>query len=447
MTKVFFSGIGGSGVSALAGYMAERGNVVAGSDRLFDRIPDHPASLILRTKGITIAPQDGSGIDNSFHCAVFSTAVEADNPEYRKAKDIGITVKTRPQYLCDVISPYRTVAVAGTSGKSTTAGMLAYLMKRLGMQPSFIGGGRVKQFRGRKNLGNALAGESDMFVFEACESDGTVVLYSPSHTIITNLDLDHNPVGTTAAMFETLGRNTKERTVVNGDDRNLARCRFEKTVRFSIDHHADYHAEHIEYRPFSTFFQARAVDFRLSLPGKYNLYNALACIAVLAEMGVGIEDIAAIMPDFTGIERRFDIRLRNEQYLVIDDYAHNPHKIACLMETVQAIRERICFIFQPHGFGPTQFMKKEYIETFAKRLRSADHLMMLPIFFAGGTSVKDIASEDLCREIRLAGKRAEVLPERALLFDRLNEWDTYIVFGARDESLTGFADGIAERLQ
>ena len=168
---------------------------------------------------------------------------------------------------------------------------------------------------------------------------------------------------------------------------------------------------------------------------------------MLAEMGVRLEDTAACISEFEGIDRRFDIHLRTERYLVVDDYAHNPHKIAALMETVKKIRGHICFIFQPHGFGPTRLLKKEYIEIFADNLRPDDYLLMLPIFYAGGTPVKDISSEDLCREIRLAGKDAEVLADRSSLFQRLNEWNTYIVFGARDESLSDYARAIAKRLQ
>ncbi len=447
MAKLFFSGIGGSGVSAIASFMADKGHVVAGSDRSFDRSPDHRISRILQAKGITIAPQDGSGLDTSFDCAVFSTAVENNQPEAVRARELHIPMKTRPEYLCEIVSSYRTVAVAGTSGKSTTSGMLAYLMDKLGIKPNFIGGGRVKQFRNQSNLGNSLVGESDILVVEACESDGTIVAYYPSYSIIANLNLDHNPIEKTAGMFEILGRNTKDRIVVNSDDENLTRCRFNKPVTFSIDNASQYRARAIEYHPFSTDFHVHSVPFKLSLPGKYNLYNALACIAVLAEMGIRLEAIATVIPDFSGIDRRFDIHLFDEHHLVIDDYAHNPHKIASLMDTVKKIREHICYIFQPHGFGPTRLMKKEYIDTFAGKLREDDHLIVLPIFYAGGTSIKDISGEDLCREIRLAGKSAEVLPDRSLLFGRLREWDTYIVFGARDESLADFAHDIAERLQ
>jgi len=447
MPKIFFSGIGGSGLSAIASFVADRGNIVVGSDRLFDRNAGHPTGKILRSKGVTIVPQDGSGIDNSLDFAVFSTAVEDDQPEILKAKELGIPMKKRPQYLSEIVSEFRSVAVAGTSGKSTTAGMLAFLMDRLGLEPNFIGGGRVNEFKNKSNLGNSLAGGSDLLVVEACESDGSLVYYYPIYSIITNLSLDHGPVEETANMFETLASHTKEIVVVNGDDKNLELCRFDHPVKFSIDGRSKYQAESVEYRPFGASFRVHNVSFRLSLPGKYNLYNALSCIALLAEMGAALGDMAKVLPDFSGIERRFDIHLNDGKHLVIDDYAHNPHKIASLMEAMKRIRESICYIFQPHGYGPTRLMKREYIGSFINNLRKQDYLILLPIYYAGGTSVRDISSEDLVSEIKDAGKSAEVLSERSLLFSRLKEWDNYVVFGARDESLADFAGEIALRLK
>jgi UDP-N-acetylmuramate--alanine ligase len=164
-------------------------------------------------------------------------------------------------------------------------------------------------------------------------------------------------------------------------------------------------------------------------------------------MGIPLRDIAGVLPDFSGIERRFDICLNDGRHLVVDDYAHNPHKISSLMETVMGICNRVCYIFQPHGFGPTRLMKQGYIGTFIRNLRREDHLMLLPIYYAGGSSIKDISSEDLSYEIRQSGKSAEVLHERTLLFQRMDEWDNYVVFGARDESLADFATEIALRLQ
>jgi len=447
MAKIFFSGIGGSGMSAIACFMADKGNAIVGSDRSFDRDPHNQICKVLKEKGVTIVPQDGSGMDTSFDFAVFSTAVEDDQPEARKARESGIPAKTRPEYLREIIGTYETIAVGGTSGKSTTAGMLAFLMKQLDMEPNFIGGGRVKQFREAGAPGNSLVGKSDLLIVEACESDGSLIHYRPSFSLIGNLSLDHNPVEETAAMFEALGRNTKKKVFVNADDRNLSRCNFARLVSFSIDSESEYRATNIEYKPFGTTFTLRGAEFQLSLPGKYNLYNAVACIALLSEQGVDLKRLAEIIPEFSGIERRFDVHLNDGTHLVIDDYAHNPHKIESLMDCAGRIRTNICYIFQPHGYGPTRLMKEGYVETFIRNLREGDHLFLLPIFYAGGTSVKDISSQDLAREIRSAGKSAEVLPERSVLFSRLGEWNTYMVFGARDESLSGFAREIAERLR
>ena len=444
--KIFFSGIGGSGVSAIACFMADRGYIVTGSDRSFEANPKHPLYQILKSDGITIAPQDGKGIDSSFDFVVFSTAVEHDRPEFIKAKTLGLPMKTRPEYLAELTSEFKTIAVSGTSGKSTTAGMLAFLMQRLGMKPNFIGGGRVKQFKTDKHPGNSLAGDSDILIIEACESDGTIIKYKPEHLILLNLHLDHNPLNVTADMFKTIINNTKEIVVINADDQRFKNITTKKTVTFSIDSLSKYRATDISYKPFSTDFSLNNLRFTLSLPGKYNLYNALPCIAMLSEMGIPVKDIANTIHEFQGIERRFDIHLNNGKYLVIDDYAHNPHKISSLMKTMKNIKKGICYVFQPHGFGPTRLMKKEYIEAFSENLDDYDHLILLPIFYAGGTSTKDISSQDIADGIKANGKSVEVIEERETILKMLHRWDTYVVFGARDETLSDFARAIAGML-
>jgi UDP-N-acetylmuramate--alanine ligase len=444
--KIFFSGIGGSGVSAIACFMADRGHQVLGSDRAFESNLMHPFYSTLKSKGITIVPQDGSLIDRSVDFVVFSTAVEHDRPEFIKAKSLGLSMKTRPEYLADLILEFRTIAISGTSGKSTTAGMLAFLMQMLGMKPNFIGGGRVKQFKTYKHPGNSLAGDSDTLIIEACESDGTITKYKPEHLILLNLHLDHNPTDVTAEMFRTIINNTIGMVVINADDRRLGEITNRDAITFSIDSTSKYRATDISYKPFSTDFSLNSIHFTLSLPGKYNLYNALSCIAILSEMGIPIKDIAGVIHEFQGIERRFDVHLNNGKYLVIDDYAHNPHKISSLMKAMKNIRQGICYIFQPHGFGPTRMMKKEYIEAFSENLDDSNHLILLPIFYAGGTSTKDISSHDLAYEIKANGKSVEVIEERENILKMLHRWNTYVVFGARDETLSDFARAIAETL-
>ena len=447
MVKIFFSGIGGSGVSAIAGFTAERGYTVSGSDRLFDINPEHEISRRLQSKGIRIFPQNGTGIDVSCDLAVFSTAVEKTNPDYVKAERLGIPIKTRPEYLSEIVAELDTVAVAGTSGKSTTSGMLTYLMKKLRMEPNFIGGGRVKQFKTAENPGNFLTGSSRLLVIEACESDGTIVSYRPSYSIISNLDLDHHPVEETAEMFEKLSGNTTGFVVIGGDDKNLSSCSIEKSVKFSIDTRSDYRAKDVRYHPFKTLFTVNGERFNLSLPGKHNLYNALACVALLSELGIPLAGISEALTEFSGIERRFDIHLDVKNHLVIDDYAHNPHKIVNLMKTMQGISEKVCYIFQPHGFGPTRLMKDGYIGTFSSNLRETDHLILLPIYYAGGTASKDISSGDIAEGVAAAGRSVEVIDNRNDFFSLPVLWDSYVVFGARDDSLSDFAEKIAERVK
>jgi UDP-N-acetylmuramate--alanine ligase len=445
--KIFFSGIGGSGVSAIAGFAVEKGHSVSGSDRLFDRNPGHETCRRLRSNGITIFPQDGSGIDVSTGLAVFSTAVEKDNPDYLKAREAGVPVRMRPEYLAEIVSQFRTIAVAGTSGKSTMSGMLAYLMDRLGMGPNFIGGGRVKQFKSEKNSGNYLAGGSDRLIIEACESDGSLVDYRPEHSIIANLDLDHHPVIETARMFERLAENTSGLVLAGGDDGNLAACNLKGVIRFSIEAESEYRAHRIEHAPFSSTFSVNGTRFELSLPGRYNVYNALACIACLSELGVSAADIAGALPGFSGIERRFDIHLNDGRYIVIDDYAHNPHKISSLMRTMQGVSPAICYVFQPHGYGPTRMMRGGYIRTFSEGLRSTDRLALLPIYYAGGTAAKDISSRDIAEGVAASGGRTVAVEDRSEILAMLGEYNTYVVLGARDDTLSGLAAEIASKLR
>jgi UDP-N-acetylmuramate--alanine ligase len=172
----------------------------------------------------------------------------------------------------------------------------------------------------------------------------------------------------------------------------------------------------------------------------------MACIAMLSELGIALDTIASVLHEFQGIDRRFDVLLNERGYLVIDDYAHNPHKIASLMATLRQSREKICYIFQPHGFGPTRMMRREYVETFVHNLRESDHLVLLPIFYAGGDVQKDISSNDLADEIRAGGKSVEISENRSDFIKRLGGYKTYVIFGARDESLSSFAGDIAASL-
>ncbi len=425
--------------------MADKGHEVLGSDRSFDSDPSHPAYGPLVSKGVKIVPQDGSGIQPGLDLVVFSTAVEKDLPEPRRCSDLGLSVLTRPEFLAQLVSSHKTFAIAGTSGKSTTSGMLAYMMHELGLEPNFIGGGRVSQFKNPTNLGNSFSGKSDLLVVEACESDGSIVHYKPEFTVLLNLDFDHHSVEKTAEMFRALVKNTKQETLLNTDDEHLSSLGLSEAVTFGLDRPAKYKAVSVELKPLSSEFTLNGLRFTVSLPGRYNVYNALACLATLSESGVRLEDCVRPLKSFRGIDRRFDVHLDDGKTFVMDDFAHNPHKISSMMEMAKKIRPRITYIFQPHGFAPTRMMKKEYIEAFAQHLRPDDRVIFLPIFYVGGTVAKDISSEDLAAGVRENGKAGSTADRAQILADA-KAGEAYVVCGARDESLSSFAASIAKRI-
>lgn len=444
--KIFFSGIGGSGVSALAGFMAARGHDVWGSDRAFDRDPNHPLLKPLSENNIKIVPQDGTHIDSSFDFAVFSTAVESSNVEYRRAAELKIPMKTRPEFLIELSRNFTTVAVAGTSGKSTTSGMIAFILESLHHSPNFIGGGRVRNFKERNLLGNYLTGKSNLLIIEACESDGSLIHYEPEYLLLLNLELDHHSIEVTAELFKKVSNNTKTLVIINGDDKNLRKLPIKNPLTFSLKHESTFKPDKIKLYPFASEFTLKGEKFKLPLSGLHNLYNALAALALVSALGISLKSVSEVLAEFKGIDRRFNIVFNNGEKLVIDDYAHNPHKIKSLIETVKRFRDGVCFIFQPHGYGPTKLMKEEYIRLFTECLSREDHLILLPIYYSGGTVQMDISSHDLARDIKAKGKSVEVLEKREDLFCRLDRWHTFVVFGARDESLSAYAEEIARRL-
>ncbi|MCK4911063.1 MAG: hypothetical protein KAR83_05455, partial [Thermodesulfovibrionales bacterium] len=389
--SIFLSGVGGSGMSAIACLCVDRGMRVKGSDRAFDSDPSHPVAAVLSKRNIVIVPQDGSHPMEDDLLMVMSAAVEDDRPEVLRAKGLGVQIMSRGEYLAEITSLYRTLAVAGTSGKSTTSGMLSYAMGILGLDPAFIGGGRLGQFRAPDNIGNYRRGESGLLVVEACESDGHLPLYRAEHSIIMNIGLDHMGVERTLEMFGALMGNTSGKVVLNYDDvglASLASLTPGRTIGFSMEAPSDFKAENIELGPLGSCFDLNGTHVVLKLPGIHNIYNALAGMAALSLYGIAPAQAAEAIGGFRGIERRFDIHLNELESggaLVVDDYAHNPHKISFLMRTMREVAPNVTYIFQPHGFGPTRLMRDEYVRVFREHLRPEDRLIVLPIYFVGGT--------------------------------------------------------------
>jgi UDP-N-acetylmuramate--alanine ligase len=235
---------------------------------------------------------------------------------------------------------------------------------------------------------------------------------------------------------------------MNSDDPGLGGIKTSKAVTFSCSSPADMRAEDIRLSPLGSAFRVQGAEIRLRMPGLHNVINALATLSALSVYGAGPEKAADALYAFEGLQRRFDVHLNELDsggVLVVDDYAHNPHKISFMMNTMRNISKRVCYVFQPHGFGPLRMMFDEYADVFSGLLRPEDSLMLLPVFYAGGTADHSVNSADLAREIK---GRASAPESREQVLELLDpSHGAFVVFGARDDTLSGLASDIAQRLR
>ena len=447
--RFHYAGVGGSGMSALAQFQAMRGGRASGSDRGFDRGERPQARVQLERLGIAIVPQDGSGAGGDCAALVVSTAVEDKVPDVAEARHRGLPVVHRSELLAHWVGTHRSVAVAGTSGKSTVVAMTFEILRAAGRDPSVITGGDLVALQREGLWGNAWAGGSDVLVVEADESDGSLVRYRPAIGMALNLSRDHKTEAEVAAMFTTLRSRTRE-AFVCGEDTALGRLR-DGAVVFGFGADADVRGTDVELRPLESRFAVDGTRFVLPAPGAHNVENALAAIAACRALGVPAADMTAPLAAFQGVARRFQSLGTARGVEVVDDFAHNPAKIAAAIATARLRAKRVLAVYQPHGYGPTRFLREDFVETFASRMGPGDRLWMLEIFYAGGTALRDFSSADLVRDVAERGRDAEFAPSREWLAARIaevaREGDLVLVMGARDPSLTALARSILEALE
>jgi len=248
--------------------------------------------------------------------------------------------------------------------------------------------------------------------------------------------------------FATLRVRTRE-TFVCGEQESLGALR-EGALVFGFGDGAQVRGVDVELAAGGSRFLVDGVEFRLPVPGAHNVENALAAIAACRAVGVELAAMTAPLAAFQGVARRFQSLGVAAGVEVVDDFAHNPAKIRAALTTARLRGRRVLAVFQPHGYGPTRFLREDFVETFATELRTVDRAWLLEIFYAGGTALRDFSAADLVREICERGRAAEFAPSRAWLVERIAEvaepGDTVIVMGARDPSLTAFAHEVLERL-
>ena len=450
--RLHFAGVAGSGMSALAQFVAMKGGHASGSDRSFDRGLRSKAKSQLEALGVTIHPQDGTGLEGDCSALIVSTAVEEDVADVAAARRLGVPVLHRSELLAHLVVRHRTVAVAGTSGKSTTVAMVFEILRGVGRDPSVITGGELVALQREGLWGNAWAGRSDLLVIEADESDGSVVRYHPAVGVVLNLQRDHKEMDTVAEMFRVFRSQVRE-AIVLGEGENLHEFA-EGGIAFGFGDGSDLRVKELLLGPEESSFTLRGLTFRLPAPGRHNVENAMAAIAACVALGVPLSAMLEPLRAFQGVARRFQVLGTRRGVTVVDDFGHNPAKAAASIQAahlrVQASGGRVLAVFQPHGFGPLKFLRADFVETFAEELAPRDRLWFLDVFYAGGTASRDVTSAEVVADIAARGVAAEWAPSRKWLVERLaaeaRKGDLVLVMGARDPSLTDLAMAILETL-
>lgn len=445
--NVHFTGIFGSGMSALAQYLRFQGIQVSGSDRFHASEDTAAIRQSLEGLGCAIAQQDGSGVGADTDVVCVSTAIEDSNPDVAAARERGIPIVHRSDLLAAIIATRKTIAVAGTSGKSTVTAMIFEFLTACGKSPSLISGAGLRRLEKQGLIGNAWSGGSDILVVEADESDGTLVKYRPQAAVILNVSKDHKSTDELAKLFETLASQSHW-TASNADDLVLASL--PATVRFGRNGSGSWRPDHEELLPASVRLLKNGVEYHLPLPGDHNLENLCAALCVCEQFGCEERVLADAVRNYEGVARRFSVTRTMQKVYVVDDFAHNPAKIAAAVRAARGLSERIIAVYQPHGFGPTRFLKDEYIKTFREVFRQDDSLYLLPIYYAGGTAQKDISSDDIIQGLGPVAFKADAVKDRDELLTGLKAAarpeDCVLLMGARDPSLPALVKKIVELL-
>jgi len=458
-SRYFFCGIGGSGMLPLASIVRASGNRVSGSDRSLDAGRTAPKFDYLRSLGIQLFPQDGSGVQDGM-TLVTSAAVEETIPDVVRARELGLHHLTRPQFLAQLLNQaQRSVAVGGTSGKSTVTGMIGWILQAAHRQPTVMNGAVMKNFvTPSAPFASALVGDPELFVSEVDESDGSIALYRPEVAVLTNISLDHKEMDELRGLFAGF-LNAARKAVLNLDDaetRALAESLpGEKLIGYGFDSPgAQVMGKDLqlvgEGASFALEADGERHEVRLAVPGRHNASNALAAIAATRALGVRVEDAVQAMGRFEGLKRRLETVGSAGGVTVIDDFAHNPDKIDASLATLRAQPGRLLVMFQPHGFGPLAKMGAELAASFAEGLAADDRLYLPDPAYFGGTVDKSRGSDWLAEAVRERGGSAEHLQSRAAIGDALladaRRGDRIVIMGARDDTLSDFARELVEKL-
>lgn len=457
----FFVGLGGSGMLPLALILKAQGAEVAGSDRAYDKGLYAEKFAWIKAQGFALHPQDGTSVRAS-QTLVASAAVEASVPDMATALALGCTRLTRAELLSALFNAApHSIGVAGTSGKSTVTAMIGWILHSAGLAPNIVNGAVMKNFITPDNLyASAKIGEADAdFVAEIDESDGSIALYNPYIAVLNNISEDHKSMDELRTLFAGYVQRARI-AIVNADDTETAQlaehCDHTNIIRFSLNSPAcDYYAHSIQEQAEGVRFilehEGEPHTVQLQTYGRHNVANACASLAAAHNAGVALSDATKALSQFQGTKRRLERIGTAHGVEVIDDFAHNPDKIAATLAALHGFAGRLLIFFQPHGYGPLQKMHKGFVACFAQHMQPHDRLWVCDPVYQGGAVDKSMGSTSLTQPLADMGINAHYIANRAdcgeALVDAAQSGDRILIMGARDDSLTQFAEKILALLQ
>jgi len=427
---VHVAGIGGVGMSALAQALLDEGATVTGSDRLLDAGDMTETLACLKAQGVALYPQDGSGLTPRTARLAVSTAIEEENPEIARARDLGVPVAHRAAELTRLVEGRRLIAVTGTCGKSTVTAMLGCLLEGAGFDPLVVNGAAVAGWdAGGARVGSVRKGAGEWALVEADESDKSLMVFHPEHAVITNASADHFALAETLALFDAF------------------RARVPGAV---IDGRSEAGGpDGMRLEGWSGRFTHEGVDYEVPMPGEHNVRNAWHALRLARALGADPARLRAALASFGGVARRLQRVGRCGSAVVVDDYAHNPEKLAAAWTTLAAaFPAGVCAVWRPHGYAPLRKMMAGLAEVFARVCRPVDTLILLPVYDAGGTADRSVGSDVLASLLRDRGVTVHALDTleaaEALMRERAARGaGALATFGARDPGLPRLARRLA----
>ena len=413
--NIHMIGIGGISMSGIAAILQNWGFTVTGSDA-----SDSEAVQLLLKKGIKVVIGHNIEDVRNSDVVVYSAAIKQDDPEMLEAKKLGIPAIERADFLGEITRCYKdTICISGTHGKTTTTSMISLCFLDGLKDPSIQVGALLKPINGNYRVGN-----SEHFIIEACEYVESFLKFSPKAEVILNIDNDHldyfktfDNIKNAFIKYVKLLPNDGI-LVINGDDKNcldLRKYTGAKVYTYGIDNQeSDFTAKNISFdddgfAKFDVYYKNEFfVTIKLSVPGRHNILNALACVALCTEYGIDRNDIVNSLEKFTGAHRRFEFKGKiNGNVSVYDDYAHHPTEIQATYNSLSNKKyNKSWVIFQPHTYSRT----KTLLDDFAKALINFDNIIILDIYAARERNTYNISSRDLVEKINSLGKESKYLP-------------------------------------